>query len=179
MFGLPGIFWPANGGVDLALQLVVRTVLVYLFFLVAMRVFGKREVGQFTMPDLVLVLLAANALQPAITGPDSSLGGAGIILATMFLLNSIVSWLRAHSLIVDRLVSPDPATIYGGDSAAPAAQKVPEAALARWRAEGLTRQDVFEALHEHGIESLDQVERIYLEESGRITVIPRAVAAGA
>lgn len=176
MFGLPGIFWPANGGLDLVLQLVVRTVLVYLFFLVAMRAFGKREVGQFTMPDLVLVLLAANALQPAITGPDSSLGGAGIILATMFLLNSVVSWLRAHSLIVDRLVSPDPATIYGGDGTAPA---VPDAALERWRAEGLTRQDVFEALHEYGIESLDQVERIYLEESGRITVIPRAASAGA
>jgi uncharacterized membrane protein YcaP (DUF421 family) len=176
MFGLPGIFWPANGGVDLALQLVVRTVLVYLFFLVAMRAFGKREVGQFTMPDLVLVLLAANALQPAITGPDSSLGGAGIILATMFLLNSVVSWLRAHSLIVDRLVSPDPAAIFGGDAPAPA---VPDAALDRWRAEGLTRQDVFEALHGYGIESLDQVERIYLEESGRITVIPRAVSAGA
>ena len=51
--------------------------------------------------------------------------------------------------------------------------------LARWRAEGLTRQDVFEALHEQGIETLDQVERIYLEESGRITVVPRTAPAGA
>jgi uncharacterized membrane protein YcaP (DUF421 family) len=176
MFGLPGIFWPANGGLDLALQLVVRTVLVYLFFLIAMRAFGKREVGQFTMPDLVLVLLAANALQPAITGPDSSIGGALIILVTMFVLNSIVSGLRARSQLVDRLVSPDPTAIYGGAAAEP---QVPESVHAQWRAEGLTRQDVFEALHEQGLESLDQVERIYLEESGRITVIPRSAPVGA
>ena len=171
MFGLESIIWPPDGGIDLAVRLAVRTCFVYVLFLVAMRIFGKREVGQFTMPDLVLVLLAANALQPAITGPDTSLGGAVVILVTMFFLNAAVIWLRARFVFVDRLVSPDPAPIYGTAGSVPA---VPEGVLSIWRSQGLTSQDVLEALHERGLEDLRDVERIWLEESGRITVIPKA-----
>jgi hypothetical protein len=58
------------------LELVLRSVLVYVLFLAALRLSGKRELGQFTIFDLALVLLAANALQPAITGPDASLTAA-------------------------------------------------------------------------------------------------------
>ena len=61
------------------LELALRAVVIYVVLLAALRIFGKREVGQFTLFDLVLVLLVANAVQPAITGPDSSLGG-GIVI---------------------------------------------------------------------------------------------------
>ena len=67
-FGVP--FW----------QLIVRSAVIYLVLLAALRLFGKREVGQFTLYDLVLILLVANAVQPAMTGPDASLGGGMIII---------------------------------------------------------------------------------------------------
>jgi uncharacterized membrane protein YcaP (DUF421 family) len=76
------------------LEIVARTVIVYAVFLAALRIFGKREVGQFTLFDLALVLLAANALQPAITGADQSIPGAIIIIVTIFSLNRIVAELR-------------------------------------------------------------------------------------
>ena len=63
-----------------AWELVARSVLVYALFLVFLRIAGKRELGQFTIFDLALVLLAANAMQPAITGPDASLPGAFVIV---------------------------------------------------------------------------------------------------
>ena len=72
------------------LELVARTVIVYLIFLAALRLFGKREIGQFTLFDLALVLLAANALQPALTGPDQSVTGGLIIVVTIFVLNRFV-----------------------------------------------------------------------------------------
>ncbi len=50
---------------------MIRAVVIYVALLVALRLFGKREVGQFTLYDLVFILLVANALQPAITGPDT------------------------------------------------------------------------------------------------------------
>ena len=53
------------------LELVVRSTVIYLVFLGALRLSGKRDVGQFTLVDLALVLLAANALQPAIRGQTS------------------------------------------------------------------------------------------------------------
>lgn len=69
------------------IELVVRTVLVYAVFLVGLRLFGKRELGQFTLFDLALILLAANALQPAMTGQDDSVTGGMVILVTIFVVN--------------------------------------------------------------------------------------------
>ena len=57
-----------------AIEMVMRAALIYLTYLAGLRLFGKREIGQFTLFDLALVLLAANALQPAMTGPDSRAG---------------------------------------------------------------------------------------------------------
>ena len=54
-------------------ELVLRSAVVYIIFLVALRLNGKREFGQFTVFDLALILLVANALQPAVTGPDASI----------------------------------------------------------------------------------------------------------
>src|SRR2546423_11685648 len=68
-------------------HLVLRAVIIYVVFFIGLRLFGKRELGQFTTFDLVLVLLVANALQPAITGPDNSLTGGGLLLARPPLLN--------------------------------------------------------------------------------------------
>lgn len=112
MFGSGAMFLPDVP----VLELVARTVLVYAAFLVAMRIFGKREVGQLTLPDLVLVLLAANALQPAMTGPDSSVTGAVVIILTMFILNYLVTQARARSARIERLTTPPP-TVLADDGA--------------------------------------------------------------
>src|SRR5512140_2293277 len=86
------------------LELVIRAALIYLVFFGALRLFGKREVGQFTLFDLALVLLAANALQPAITGADASIPGALIIVVTIFLANRAVAEARSRSALVRRLL---------------------------------------------------------------------------
>ena len=99
-----------------ALELVARTVFVYAIFVLALRVFGKRELGQVTIFDLALVLLAANALQPAITGPDASIPGAAIIVATMFALNRLVAEGRRRSALVRRVLELQPRVI-GRDGA--------------------------------------------------------------
>src|SRR5512146_2774283 len=93
------------------LELVARSVLVYLLFLAALRLAGKRELGQFTIFDLALVLLAANALQPALTGPDASVPGAVIIVATLFLVNRLVAFARTRSARVRRILDYAPTTI--------------------------------------------------------------------
>ncbi|MFN2590738.1 MAG: DUF421 domain-containing protein, partial [Actinomycetota bacterium] len=51
---------------------VVRAVVVYAFLLVAIRVFGRRELGQLTAFDLVVLLTLSNILQNAMIGADNS-----------------------------------------------------------------------------------------------------------
>lgn len=144
------------------IELVLRVVVVYVAFLVALRMSGKRELGQFTIFDLALVLLVANALQPAMTGPDVSLPGAGIIIATIFVLNRFVAYLRHRVPIFKRLLE-FPAAVVGRDG------HWIEQALGR---EDLDQEDLDAALREHGLESVDQMKLAVLEPDGSISIVP-------
>jgi uncharacterized membrane protein YcaP (DUF421 family) len=144
-------------------ELVLRSVLVYVLFLAALRLSGKRELGQFTIFDLALVLLAANALQPAITGPDASLTAAAIIVVTLFVLNAIVAYVRKHSKVARRILDFAPTTIAENG-------KWIQAALEK---EGLDPDDLEAALREHGLDSIKQVKIAVLEHDGSVSIVPK------
>jgi uncharacterized membrane protein YcaP (DUF421 family) len=145
------------------LELVVRTAIVYAVFILVLRAFGKRELGQFTIFDLALVLLAANALQPAITGADASITGGAIIIATLFVLNRLVAIGRSRSAWLRRLLDYPPTTI-ARDGA------WDQAAIDH---ENLSEEDLDAAIREHGLASIDDVQLAVLEHDGSISVVPR------
>jgi uncharacterized membrane protein YcaP (DUF421 family) len=159
VFDLSGPAW--HFGVP-PLELVARSLIVYLLFLVALRLSGKRELGQFTIFDLAAVLLAANALQPAITGPDLSIPGAVVILVTLFGTNKVVALARRRFRLVRRLLDV-PATVIARDGA------WLEKALA---GEDLDDDDLAQALRERGLEDVKEVKLAVLEHDGSISVIP-------
>ncbi|MEW6232904.1 MAG: DUF421 domain-containing protein, partial [Chloroflexota bacterium] len=66
------------------LEKIVRPLVVYFFLLLAFRVTGKRELGQMTPFDLIVLLTISNVLQNAMIGPDNSLGGGLIGALTLF-----------------------------------------------------------------------------------------------
>jgi uncharacterized membrane protein YcaP (DUF421 family) len=142
-------------------ELVIRAAIIYVVFFAALRLFGKREIGQFTIFDLALVLLAANALQPAITGPDDSLLGGLIVIVTIFSLNRGVAALRVRSALVRRLLEFGP-TVVGRDGA----WLLPE--LVR---QGLDLVDVEAALREHGLDEVGQMKLATLEADGSISIV--------
>src|SRR5437867_8403996 len=83
------------------LVVVLRSVVVYAVLLVLLRLAGKRELGQLTPFDLVVLLVISNAVQNAMVGPDVSLTGGIVAAATLVFLNRLVerlpprfSWLR-------------------------------------------------------------------------------------
>jgi uncharacterized membrane protein YcaP (DUF421 family) len=143
------------------LELAFRAVVIYVVFFGALRLFGKREIGQFTLFDLALVLLAANALQPAITGADQSIPGGLLVIGTMFLLNRAFATLRVRSPFVRRLLEFGP-TVIGRDG--------------RWLLAELVRQgldlvDVEAALREHGLDSVEDMKLATLEADGSISIV--------
>ena len=143
------------------IELVIRAALIYVVFFAALRLFGKREIGQFTIFDLALVMLAANALQPAITGPDDSLVGGLVVILTIFSLNRGVAALRVRSPLVRRLLEFGP-TVIGRDGA----WLLPE--LVR---QGLDLVDVEAALREHGLDAVAQMKLATLEADGSISIV--------
>src|SRR5579872_5393743 len=69
------------------LEIFLRTAVIYCVVLAGVRLSGKREVGQMTPFDLVLLLLLSNSVQNAMTGPDTSLLGGVIAAATLLIMN--------------------------------------------------------------------------------------------
>jgi uncharacterized membrane protein YcaP (DUF421 family) len=84
-------------GAHVALQIALRTGVIYLVVLIGVRLSGKREVGQMTPFDLTLLLLLSNSVQNAMTGPDTSLIGGVIAASTLLLLNYTIGTLSGPS----------------------------------------------------------------------------------
>ena len=146
-------------------EIVLRSVLIYLALLVALRLFGKREVGQFTVYDLVLILLVANAVQPAMTGPDNSLVGGVIIIVSLVVLNFVIGRLDRFG-VFHRLLEPEPTIV---------------ASNGRYldrnmRREGVDREEVETAIREHGLEGVSHVQMAVLEPDGTISIVGQDAA---
>lgn len=144
-------------------ELVLRATIIYVVFFIGLRIFGKREIGQFTVFDLVLILLIANALQPAMTGPDTSVTGGVVIIATLLLINRGLALLRSRFPVIDSLINPQP-TVVARDG-----QWIEESI----KKEDLSKEDVEMALREHGVEKVGDTRLVVLEEDGSISVVPK------
>jgi len=135
---------------------------IYVVLLAGLRIFGKRQVGQFTLFDLVFILLVANAVQPAMTGPDSSLLGGVIIILSLLAANLIVGRLDDIP-IFHRILSPHPAIL------------VKDGTVEDWvmHREGVTDDDLLMAMREHGVDKLEDVSMGVLEADGTISIVSR------
>lgn len=143
------------------LSIALRTGIVYLALLVGLRLTGKRQVGQMTPFDLLLLLLLANAVQNAMTGPDTSVLGGLAAAATLFAVNAAVAWTARRGARVERLVEGTPTLlIRHGREIGPN--------LAR---EGISREDLLRALREHGVEAVEDVRTAILEVDGTVSVL--------
>ena len=141
-------------------ELVIRSVGIYFVLLVGLRLFGKREVGQFTIFDLVFVLLVANAVQPAMTGPDASLFGGVIIILSLLTANWTVGKLDDIPYF-HNLVTPPPTVL------------LKDGKPLEWqmRKEGIILDEIKMAMREHGLDELSLVKLAVLESDGSISII--------
>src|SRR5437762_12257484 len=65
------------------LEIIFRTVVVYIAVFALLRLAGKRELGQMSVTDLVVILVIANAVQNSLNGGDTSLIGGIVAAATL------------------------------------------------------------------------------------------------
>jgi uncharacterized membrane protein YcaP (DUF421 family) len=143
------------------LVIVLRTAIIYFVILTGLRLSGKREVGQMTPFDLVLLLLISNAVQNAMTGPDTSVTGGVVAAATLLLLNALISRLVRHSDRIKGVIEGTPTIlIHHG--------KIVKQNLAK---EQVTTDALAQALREHGVDEISDVRIAVLEIDGSISVL--------
>lgn len=144
------------------LEILLRTVAVYLVILVGLRLAGKRELGQLTVFDLVVLLLISNAVQNAMVGPDTSLVGGLLAAIVLLLVNALVARLGLRWPHLRHLVEGTPTLL------ALHGEVIPE----HLRRERVDEEILSAALREHGIADISGVEMAVLETDGSISVVP-------
>lgn len=142
---------------------IIRTVAVYAALILLLRLFGKRELGQFNPFDLVVLLTLSNALQNAIIGNDNSLVGGLLGAVTLLGVNYlVVRYFYRHQRS---------ARLFEGHTAVLIDQgRVVQRNLER---ELITEDELLAVCRRQGVERFDQVEKAILETSGTINVFTR------
>jgi len=147
-----------------AVHIVIRTALVYLAVYIGLRLTGKRELGQMTVFDLVVIILIANAVQNAMVGPDTSITGGIIAAFVLLAINAVVSRVRLRSRRWETLLEGTPTVlIQNGQLVLPNLQK-----------EGIEQSELEMAMREHGVDSMNDVKLAVLEVDGSISIVPAA-----
>src|SRR2546426_12288881 len=86
------------------LDVAIRTSVVYLALLVGLRLTGKRQLGQMSAFDFVLLLMLGNAVQNAMVGPDTSLAGGLVAAGVLLFWHQVIDRLRRSNRRVGRLL---------------------------------------------------------------------------
>ena len=142
------------------LEKVLRSIAVYLFLVLALRLAGKRELAQLNSLDLVVLLLLSNTVQNAIIGADNSLVG-GLLGATVLLV--------ANYLTV-RLGFQHPAlarTLGGTPTVLVQQGRTLDGNLRRYL---ITREELMAAVRRQGARNLKDIDVVVLEANGALTV---------
>lgn len=148
-------------GAHVIAEIILRTAAIYVVVLLGVRLSGKREVGQMTPFDLTLLLLISNAVQNAMTGPDTSLAGGIAAAATLLILNYFVAELSGGNRRFRRFIEGQPSLlIHDGN--------IINAHMAK---EHISMDELQRSLREHGISSAHDVALAVLEVDGSISCL--------
>lgn len=146
------------------LDIVIRSVSVYFFMIIALRIFGKKELSQLNTADIILILLISNAVQNAMVGPNTSLFGGIIAALALFLINLIFKKVMLKSSFIKNFVADKPEIlIHNG--------KTDYKTLARL---GISSEELEEAIREHGLLHAADVQLAMFEIDGNISIISGA-----
>ena len=143
-------------------EVVIRTAIVYLFLLAVFRITGKREVGQMSVLELVVVLVVSDAVQNSMVGENITIWGGLVAVATLLGLDLALKALTGRSRRFRRAIEGEPRLLVRDG-------RVLERAL---KDEDVDIEEVRTAVRHHGLARIEDVRLAVLETDGSISIIP-------
>ena len=140
---------------------VLRSVLVFIFLVVALRLAGKRELGQLNVLDLTVLFLVSNALQNGLIGNDLSVTGAVVGASTLFLANYVFVRLTFRNKMARRILEGEPRVLLRDGK--------PD--YDAMRKEAITETELVDISLEKGFSDISEVGLIVLETNGQIVCL--------
>jgi uncharacterized membrane protein YcaP (DUF421 family) len=160
---LGGNLFDLHLGLD---EKILRSLLVFAFLAIALRLGGKRELAQINVLDLAVLLLASNALQNALIGNDSTVTGGVIGAGTLFLANYLFVRVTYRNAMLRRILEGRPRVLLRNG-------KLDRQAMAK---EAITEEELVDQLLEKGKSSFDEIGLIILETDGKLVFLTPAQA---
>ena len=155
---LGGSLFDLHLGLD---EKILRSLLVFVFLAIALRLGGKRELAQINVLDLAVLLLASNALQNALIGNDSTVTGGVIGAGTLFAANYVFVRVTYRSAKARRILEGTPRVLLrNGQSDHKAMRK-----------EAINETELADIALEHGFDDLRKVGLIVIETSGQFVCL--------
>jgi uncharacterized membrane protein YcaP (DUF421 family) len=143
------------------LLIVLSSISIYIFIILAIRFFGKKELSQLSVFDLVFILLISNSVQNAMVLGDETLYGGLAAALSLFAVNYVLKKLQLRFPKFGRIVQGESIMlVYQGKMI------VPHLKMA-----GISEDEVMQAIREHGVASVKEVDLAVLEIDGNISVL--------
>lgn len=141
--------------------IIISTITIYLFIVISIRLFGKTEVSQLSIVDLVFILLISNSVQNAMVGTNSTLLGGLVAAGSLFIANYLFKQVLYHFPKFGRLVEGESLMlIYKGKLIRKNVEKAK-----------LTTDEIMEVIREHGVSTIAEVDLAVLEVDGNISIL--------
>jgi uncharacterized membrane protein YcaP (DUF421 family) len=138
-----------------------KSITIYVFIIVAIRLFGKKELAQLSVIDLVFILLISNSVQNAMVGNDTTVSGGIAAALGLFICNTIFKYFLRGSKKFNKIIQGEKIVIVVGG-------KINEQGL---KDSMMTLEEVEMAVREHGVTSIKEADLVILEVDGNITVL--------
>ena len=150
------------------MDIVLRATVIFIALYALVRLMGKRELGQMTPFELIVLVVIGDLIQQGVTQNDFSMTGAIIAISTIAFLALGMSWLSYLSPWAERLLEGEPRVIVRDG-------ELLDANLRRSR---LTVTEIESEMRLAGIAHLEDVAWAILEPRGKISFIQRSESDG-
>jgi uncharacterized membrane protein YcaP (DUF421 family) len=145
------------------MDLVLRSIVVFVLILVITRAVGRRELSSMEPFDLILLVVMGDLIQQGVTQSDNSLTGATIVIVTIAVLTVGTAYLSYRFRRLRPLLEGEPVVLVAGG-------RLIESNLRRQR---MTVEELLAEARLQSIGDLDAVEYAVLETSGRVSFLKR------
>jgi uncharacterized membrane protein YcaP (DUF421 family) len=145
------------------MEAVIRSIAVYVFLLVLLRIAGRRTLGQMTAFDLVLLLIISEATQQALVGQDFSLTNSFLVIASLIGIDIALGLLKGTNDRLSRWIDSAPMVIV--QEGKPLIERLKKAHI--------DESDVLAAARKNqGLTAMSEIRWAVLEADGEISVVP-------
>jgi uncharacterized membrane protein YcaP (DUF421 family) len=142
------------------IEVIFRSILMFVVVLIALRVTGKRGVKQLSIFETVIIIALGSAAGDPMFYEDVGLIPAVMVFITIIILYRGVTWLTGKNRAFEILVEGETVClIHEG-----------KFSVSKFEKESLAQDEFFSELRSKSVEHLGQVRNAYLETSGEISV---------